>query len=124
MTVSSHPHNRLLLNCPLCDAATHIYTTENKGSFINRWRRCTSCPHRFRTIAPQMDGKNESIYIGPPPHPGGTQHANSVFTADDVRAMRKERAKGRTLVALSIKYGVHTDTIQRICLRKSYKQVE
>jgi hypothetical protein len=60
----------------------------------------------------------------PPPHPSGTQHANSVFTADDIRAIRKERAKGRTLVALSIKYGVHTDTIQKICLRKSYKQVE
>jgi hypothetical protein len=69
-------------------------------------------------------GKNESIYIGPPPHPSGTHHANSVFTADDIRAIRKERAKGRTLVALSIKYGVHTDTIQKICLRKSYKQVE
>jgi hypothetical protein len=112
------------VNCPICDAITGIHTTENKGDTIHRWRRCTGCPHRFRTIAPWLDGKNESIYIGPPPHPSGTQHANSVFTADDIRAIRKERAKGRTLVALSIKYGVHTDTIQKICLRKSYKQVE
>jgi hypothetical protein len=114
------------VNCPICDAITGIHTTENKGDTIHRWRRCTCCPHRFRTIAPWLDGKNESdatLVRGTPPE-AALEHANSVFTADDIRAIRKERAKGRTLVALSIKYGVHTDTIQKICLRKSYKQVE
>ncbi|MGA0082009.1 MAG: hypothetical protein ACO3IT_09640, partial [Ilumatobacteraceae bacterium] len=112
------------MNCPLCDGVTHIYTTVNKGDMIHRWRRCTSCPHRFRTIAPWLDSKNESIHVGPARHPKGTDHANSVFTADDVRAIREERAKGRSLVALSIKYGVHIDTISRICLRKSYRHVD
>lgn len=112
------------MNCPLCDGITHIHTTENKGDIIHRWRRCTSCPHRFRTMAPWLDSRNESIHIGPARHPKGTDHANSVFTADDVRAIRQERAKGRSLVALSIKYGVHVDTVSRICLRKSYRHVD
>ena len=111
------------LNCPVCDATSHIYTTQSKGEMIKRWRRCTSCPNRFRTLAPPGKPKDESIYVGPGRNPAGTDHTNSVFTADDVRAIRKERAAGRSLIALSIIYGVHTDTIQRICLRKSYKDV-
>jgi hypothetical protein len=102
---------------------TRIHSTESKVDIVHRWRRCTVCPHRFRTLAPPSDSKNESIYTGPGHYPAGPKHSNAVFTADNIRAIREEHAAGRTFTALSLKYGVYPYTIQKICLRKSYKHV-
>ena len=111
------------MNCPICDAITRIHSTETKSDIIHSWRRCTGCPHRFRTLASPSNPKNESIYTGPGCYPAGPDHSNAVFTADNIRAIRKEHATGCTFTALSLKYGVYPYTIQKICLRKSYKHV-
>ena len=111
------------MNCPLCGDITLIHGTETKSDIIHRWRRCTGCPHRFRTLAPPSNPKNESIYTGPGCYPAGPEHSNAVFTADNIRAIRKEHATGSPFTALSLKYGVYPYTIQKICLRKSYKHV-
>ena len=111
------------MNCPLCGDITLIHGTETKSDIIRRWRRCTGCSHRFRTLAPPSSPKNESIYTGPGCYPAGPDHSNAVFTADNIRAIRKEHAAGQGFTALSLKYGVYPYTIQKICLRKSYKHV-
>lgn len=54
----------------------------------------------------------------------GERHGSAVLTADDVREVRRRRAVGETILALSLCFGVSKTTIGDIVKRRTWGHVE
>lgn len=114
------------MKCRKCSSKnTRVTCTEHRDKVTKRYCRCLDCGEKFRTIEMYEIGKP-----GPPkgrPRPGiiarGSSHGSSVFTEEDIVAMRQLHREGKTLKEIAEKYGVTASYVSRIVRYLQWKHV-
>lgn len=114
------------MKCRKCSSKnTRVTCTEHRDKLTKRYCRCLDCGEKFRTIEMYEIGKP-----GPPkgrPRPGiiarGSSHGSSVFTEEDIVAMRQLHREGKTLKEIAEKYGVTASYVSRIVRYLQWKHV-
>lgn len=71
-------------------------------------------------VKPESDSRRYASLYKPARKQGGLR----IFTDEQIREIRRLRAKGKSLYELGHKYGCNHTTISSITLRKTYKDVE
>jgi hypothetical protein len=114
------------MKCRKCSSKnTRVTCTDHFEKSTKRYCRCLDCGEKFRTIEMYELGKP-----GPPkgrPRLGniarGSSHGSSVFTEEDIVAMRQLHREGKTLKQIAEKYGVGSSYISKIVNYKQWKHV-
>lgn len=83
--------------------------------------KCFNPDHLF--LGTPKDNTADMIAKGRAVRLRGNNHPQSKVTEAGVREMRDRRAKGETLISLSVRFGITFQHVSNICRRKTWKQV-
>ena len=118
------------MDCPKCGATTRVTCLERhpNGYRIRRFRRCTSCGHKFRTTQScekvDNDGRIWNQDQSRRNAMQGELSPSAILTEQDVVRIRTLYAAGDTSYnALARETGMCKTTIQKIVERKTWRHV-
>ena len=117
------------MDCPECGAITRVTCLERhpNGYRIRRFRRCTSCGHKFRTTQSceklDNDGRIWNQDQSRRNAMKGELSPSAILTEQDVIKIRSLYAAGDTVTTPWPETGMSKATIQKIVLRKTWRHV-
>ena len=114
------------MRCRKCSSKnTRVTCTDHFEMITKRYCRCLDCGEKYRTVE-----MYEIRKPGPPkgrPRPGnvarGSANGASIFTENDILAMRQLHRQGKPLNEIAKKFGVSTSYVSRIVRYLQWKHV-
>ena len=119
------------MDCPKCGGVSRVTAITHKKSThvgydkIRRYRRCTSCGHKFRTTQSQerLDTYG-TLYRKERPHFQGTKHALAKLDEQKVLEIRDWHKDGNvTYQQIADRFGVDRNSIRKAVLRITWAHV-